>query len=215
METWCNKAETCKYIYTSLSLLCADTTRSPHPDEDPNSFYFVREDNMRAEIMRHKFIEFGKHQQHLYGIKSDSVVDVIQSGKMCIMDVHPQVRDWCIYVAVYGGTVVKREIVQVSSALYAIHASADVSWGCCYEDTMKVFLYRPYVVLWPSLLPTQALKLLRTSQFRPLVIFVKAASPDGVRKLHTSARVDNKQGHSLLTVSWGGGRGGISTLILL
>ena len=69
----------------------ADTTREPHPDEDPNSFYFVREDDMRAEIMKHKFIEFGKHQQHLYGIKSDSVVDVIQSGKMCIMDVHPQV----------------------------------------------------------------------------------------------------------------------------
>ena len=49
---------------------------------------------MRAEIMRHKFIEFGKHQQHLYGIKSDSVLDVIQSGKMCIMDVHPQVCVW-------------------------------------------------------------------------------------------------------------------------
>lgn len=112
----------------------AHTTRQPHPDEDPNSFYFVREDDMRAEIMKHKFIEFGKHQQHLYGIKSDSVLDVIQNGKMCIMDVHPQ-----------------------------------------------------------------ALKLLRTSQFRPLVIFVKAASPEGVRKLHTSARVDNKQGHSMLS----------------
>ena len=35
---------------------------------------------------------------------------------------------------------------------------------------------------------------------RPLVIFVKAASADGVRKLHTSARVDNKQGHSMLSV---------------
>ena len=48
--------------------------------------------------------------------------------------------------------------------------------------------------------PAQALKLLRTAQFRPLVIFIKAASPDGVRRLHSSARVDNKQGHSLLTV---------------
>ena len=54
---------------------------------------------MRAEIMRHKFIEFGKHQQHLYGIKSDSVLDVIQSGKMCIMDVHPQV---CVCMGVVG-----------------------------------------------------------------------------------------------------------------
>lgn len=54
---------------------------------------------MRAEIMQHKFIEFGKHQQYLYGIKSDSVLDVIDSGKMCIMDVHPQVL--VLYIIIY------------------------------------------------------------------------------------------------------------------
>ncbi len=47
---------------------------------------------MRREIMAHKFIEFGKYQQHLYGIKSESVVDIINTGKMCILDVHPQVN---------------------------------------------------------------------------------------------------------------------------
>ena len=47
---------------------------------------------MRRDIMAHKFIEFGKYQQHLYGIKSESVMDVINSGKMCILDVHPQVK---------------------------------------------------------------------------------------------------------------------------
>ena len=52
---------------------------------------------MRAEIMAHKFIEFGKHQQHLYGVKADSVMDVISTGKMCILDVHPQV---CVCVCV-------------------------------------------------------------------------------------------------------------------
>ena len=85
----------CSAFSIILSHLHTDTTRDPHADEDPNSFYFVQEDSMRAEIMQHKFIEFGKHQQHLYGIKSDSVVDVIHSGKMCIMDVHPQVQFTC------------------------------------------------------------------------------------------------------------------------
>ena len=46
---------------------------------------------MRADIMQHKFIEFGKHQQHLYGLKSESVLDVVKTGRMCILDVHPQV----------------------------------------------------------------------------------------------------------------------------
>ena len=54
---------------------------------------------MRREIMAHKFIEFGKFQQHLYGIKVESVLDVINTGKMCVLDVHPQVCD-CLCVCV-------------------------------------------------------------------------------------------------------------------
>lgn len=49
---------------------------------------------MRADIMAHKFIEFGKHQQHLYGIKVESVLEVVKTGRMCILDVHPQVCEW-------------------------------------------------------------------------------------------------------------------------
>ena len=49
--------------------------------------------------------------------------------------------------------------------------------------------------------PSQALKLLRTPVFRPLVVFVKAASPEGVKRLHQSAHVDNPSGHSTLAVS--------------
>jgi len=112
----------------------AHTTRAPKTDDDHISFNFVSEDQMRADIMAHKFIEFGKHQQHLYGIKVESVLEVVKTGRMCILDVHPQ-----------------------------------------------------------------ALKLLRTPQFRPLVVFVKAASPEGVKRLHQSARVENPAGHSLLT----------------
>jgi MAGUK p55 subfamily protein 5 len=48
---------------------------------------------MKEEIHKHKFIEFGKHQSHYYGIKVESVLDVINSGKMCILDVHPQVHN--------------------------------------------------------------------------------------------------------------------------
>ena len=48
---------------------------------------------MRRDIVAHKFIEFGKHQQSLYGVKADSILDVVNSGKMCILDVHPQVGE--------------------------------------------------------------------------------------------------------------------------
>lgn len=85
--------ETTPYHINAIPLFLyhADTTRRPKADEDQYSFHFVTESNMKEDIQKHKFIEFGKHQNHYYGIKVESVLDVINSGKMCILDVHPQV----------------------------------------------------------------------------------------------------------------------------
>jgi guanylate kinase len=109
----------------------AHTTRELKNDEEQNDFHFVSEQTMRQDIVLHKFIEFGKHRDHLYGVKKDSIQQVIDDGKICILDVQPQ-----------------------------------------------------------------ALKHLRTAQFCPLVIFIKAGSVDGVRRLHRSARVDSQGGFS-------------------
>ncbi len=83
---------TCRCFYSQSHIMLSDTTRPPKSTDDRDNFNFVSEDHMRREIMSHKFIEFGKYQQHLYGIKSESVVDIINTGKMCILDVHPQVN---------------------------------------------------------------------------------------------------------------------------
>lgn len=55
-------------------------------------YHFVSEGAMKAEINAHRYIEFGKHKQHLYGIKVDSVLEVVESGRMCVLDVNPQVH---------------------------------------------------------------------------------------------------------------------------
>ena len=46
-----------------------DTSRERHPDEMKGSalYHFVSERAMKAEINAHRYIEFGKHKQHLYG----------------------------------------------------------------------------------------------------------------------------------------------------
>ena len=69
------------------------TSRERRPDEMNGSalYHFVSEGAMKAEINAHRYIEFGKHKQHLYGIKVDSVLEVIESGRMCVLDVNPQV----------------------------------------------------------------------------------------------------------------------------
>ena len=73
--------------------LCSQVLAERCPDEMNGSalYHFVSEGAMKAEINAHRYTEFGKHKQHLYGIKVDSVLEVIESGCMCVLDVNPQV----------------------------------------------------------------------------------------------------------------------------
>lgn len=47
---------------------------------------------MENEIQAGQFLEHGSHEEHLYGTRLDSVRRVIQSGRMCILDIEPRVR---------------------------------------------------------------------------------------------------------------------------
>lgn len=51
---------------------------------------------MEEEIEQGEFLEYGVYGEHLYGTKFESVRRVIQSGKMCVMDIEPTVRDFRI-----------------------------------------------------------------------------------------------------------------------
>ena len=66
-----------------------DTTREPV--DGAEGYFYVSEDIMKADIQAHKFIEYGRHQQQLYGIKADTVEEVMETGKMVVLDVYPQV----------------------------------------------------------------------------------------------------------------------------
>lgn len=39
-----------------------------------------------------RFLEYGEYKRHLYGTSIESVTAVLQSGKICIVDMEPQVR---------------------------------------------------------------------------------------------------------------------------
>jgi len=78
---------------TMQRLFFTGTSRERRTEEMNGSalYHFVSEGAMKADINAHRYIEFGKHKQHLYGIKMDSVIEVIESGRMCVLDVNPQV----------------------------------------------------------------------------------------------------------------------------
>jgi guanylate kinase len=108
----------------------AHTTKGREPVdvmEGAEGYYHVTEEAMKADIQAHKFIEYGRHHQHLYGIKSDNILEVIQAGKMVVLDVYPQ-----------------------------------------------------------------TIKMVRTSAYSPLIVFIKPSSLDGMRQLYQNVAMQQQ-----------------------
>nr|XP_041568159.1 disks large homolog 4 isoform X10 [Taeniopygia guttata] len=67
----------------------ADTTRPKREYEvDGRDYHFVASrERMEKDIQGHKFIEAGQYNSHLYGTSVQSVREVAEQGKHCILDV--------------------------------------------------------------------------------------------------------------------------------
>ncbi|KAK2096182.1 Protein pals2, partial [Saguinus oedipus] len=69
----------------------AFTSRKPREDEkDGQAYKFVSRSEMEADIKAGKYLEHGEYEGNLYGTKIDSILEVVQTGRTCILDVNPQ-----------------------------------------------------------------------------------------------------------------------------
>ncbi|KAL9893563.1 peripheral plasma membrane protein CASK isoform X7 [Glossina fuscipes] len=67
------------------------TTRPPKPEEENGrSYYFVSHDEMMADIAANEYLEYGTHEDAMYGTKLDTIRRIHTEGKMAILDVEPQ-----------------------------------------------------------------------------------------------------------------------------
>ncbi|XP_075774517.1 MAGUK p55 subfamily member 2 isoform X3 [Pelodiscus sinensis] len=67
------------------------TSRKPKDHEkDGQGYCFVSRGEMEADIKAGRYLEHGEYEGNLYGTKIDSIHEVVESGKMCILDVSPQ-----------------------------------------------------------------------------------------------------------------------------
>ncbi|XP_053870599.1 MAGUK p55 subfamily member 2 isoform X2 [Malaclemys terrapin pileata] len=67
------------------------TSRKPKDQERIGQVYcFVSRGEMEADIKAGRYLEHGEYEGNLYGTKIDSIHEVVESGKMCILDVNPQ-----------------------------------------------------------------------------------------------------------------------------
>jgi guanylate kinase len=60
--------------------------------DEATAYLHMDRTEMEDEIESGGFLEHGLYGEHLYGTKFDSVRRVIQSSKMCVLDIEPTVR---------------------------------------------------------------------------------------------------------------------------
>ncbi|XP_066954136.1 protein PALS2 isoform X4 [Macrobrachium rosenbergii] len=58
-------------------------------EEDGKAYHFTTREAMEADIRHHGYLEYGELNGNLYGTKCDSILSVIRSGKMCVLDCSP------------------------------------------------------------------------------------------------------------------------------
>ncbi|XP_068594378.1 MAGUK p55 subfamily member 7-like [Cebidichthys violaceus] len=52
-------------------------------------YHFVSIHMFEEDILKHRFVEYGRYRGHYYGTSLDSVDRVMAEGKVCLLDVHP------------------------------------------------------------------------------------------------------------------------------
>uniref|UniRef100_A0A673NNB8 MAGUK p55 subfamily member 4-like n=1 Tax=Sinocyclocheilus rhinocerous TaxID=307959 RepID=A0A673NNB8_9TELE len=66
------------------------TTRSQKMGEkNGREYHFVTKEVFAYMVVNHKFLEYGEHNGHMYGTSLDSVKDVLDNGKICVIDLEP------------------------------------------------------------------------------------------------------------------------------
>ncbi|KAK2905210.1 hypothetical protein Q8A67_007009 [Cirrhinus molitorella] len=66
------------------------TTRSQKMGEkNGREYHFVTKEVFAYMVVNHKFLEYGEHNGHMYGTSLDSVQDVLDNGKICVIDLEP------------------------------------------------------------------------------------------------------------------------------
>uniref|UniRef100_A0A3B3Z9B9 Membrane protein, palmitoylated 4a (MAGUK p55 subfamily member 4) n=1 Tax=Periophthalmus magnuspinnatus TaxID=409849 RepID=A0A3B3Z9B9_9GOBI len=67
------------------------TTRPMRAEEQTGREYvFVSREQFDHMISNHRFVEYGEHRGHLYGTSFDAIEEVLQQGRICVIDVEPR-----------------------------------------------------------------------------------------------------------------------------
>ncbi|XP_031787809.1 peripheral plasma membrane protein CASK isoform X5 [Nasonia vitripennis] len=66
------------------------TTRPPRNDEENGrNYYFVSHEEMMADIAANEYLEYGTHEDAMYGTKIETIRKILEEGRLAILDIEP------------------------------------------------------------------------------------------------------------------------------
>uniref|UniRef100_A0A6G1SIV6 Disks large 1 n=1 Tax=Aceria tosichella TaxID=561515 RepID=A0A6G1SIV6_9ACAR len=81
----------CDERFYKMESIVPYTTRPPKEGEiDGVKYHFVSIQEMKRDLANHRFVEAGELNHHLYGTSIDSIREVAESGKHCLLNISPK-----------------------------------------------------------------------------------------------------------------------------
>lgn len=78
-------------FFIKLWLFLLDTTRLPRKDEENGkNYFFVTTEEMMRDIANNEYLEYGTHENAMYGTKLETIRNINKQGLIAILDVEPQ-----------------------------------------------------------------------------------------------------------------------------
>ncbi len=107
-----------------------DTTRPPRKDEEHGkNYFFVSHEQMMNDIAANEYLEYGTHEDAMYGTKLETIRQIHDQGLMAILDVEPQVgrgRHWGRH---------QREIVNLFIAGHGLYSETSLERPLPWKTT--------------------------------------------------------------------------------
>jgi MAGUK p55 subfamily protein 5 len=57
---------------------------------DGQDYHFISRAQFESDIVARKFVEHGEYERAYYGTSLDAIRSVVDSGKICVLNLHPQ-----------------------------------------------------------------------------------------------------------------------------
>ena len=74
-------------------MILIDTSRPPSDGEmNGREYHFVSKREFESDVAGGQFVEYGEYEKQLFGTRFRAIRDVVNSGKVCVLNFHPQVR---------------------------------------------------------------------------------------------------------------------------